>query len=121
MSATPARATVLIDGAAVTILPKRAPVGNSGPIRGRTLAIFSGQPPAEPPGRSAARYSATVEPGARPAFAVADLGEREAVALGGALGLAEILFWDGRRARLLPCAGERPPRPDARGGAGVSD
>jgi hypothetical protein len=48
-------------------------------------------------------FAATVEPGARPALAVPDLAETEAADLGRALGLAEILFWDGRRAHLLPC------------------
>jgi len=103
----PTRATVLIDGAPVTILPRRAPVGNSGPIRGRTLAIV---PAAEADGRAASGtlagrsvLAATVEPGARPAFAVLDLGEGEATELGRALRLAAILYWDGRRAHLLPC------------------
>ena len=99
----PTRATVLIDGGPVTILPRRAPVGNSGPIRGRTLAIFPGAPPPSLPERADARFAATVEPGAQPAFAVLDLGEDQAADLGRALGLREILFWDGRRARLLAC------------------
>lgn len=34
------RATVAIDGTTVTLLPRRAPVGNSGPIRGRPLTVF---------------------------------------------------------------------------------
>ena len=103
----PTRATVLIDDVPVTILPRRAPVGNSGPIRGRTLAVF---PVAEGEGRAASEalegrpvLTATVEPGALPAFALLDLGEDEAATLGRSLGLAEILFWDGRRAHLLPC------------------
>ena len=100
---SPTRATVVIDAAPVTILPRRAPVGNSGPIRGRTLAIFPGAPPPTLADRPDATLSATVEPGAHPAFAVLDLGEREAADLGRALGLGEILFWDGRRAHLLPC------------------
>ncbi len=97
------RATVLVDDAPVTLLPRRAPVGNSGPIRGRTLAVFPGSPTPTLPDQPSARLTATVEPGAQPAFAVLDLDEREAAALGRALGLAEVLFWDGRRARLLPC------------------
>jgi hypothetical protein len=103
----PVRATVLIDDAPVTILPRRAPVGNSGPIRGRTLAVF---PVAEGAGRAASEalagrpvLAATVGPGALSAFALFDLDEGEAASLGRALGLSEILFWDGRRARLLPC------------------
>ena len=99
----PTRATVWIDGAPVTILPRRAPVGNSGPIRGHPLAVFPGASPPTLPEGSDARYAATLEPGAQPGFAVLDLGEREAAELGRALGLAEILFWDGRRANLLPC------------------
>ena len=99
-------ATVLIDGAPVTLMPKRAPVGNSGPIRGRALAIFSGAPPAALLEQGGAIFSATVEPGRQPAFAVPDLGEPKARDLGRRLGLTEILFWDGRRARLLPCDAE---------------
>lgn len=85
-------------GGAVTLLPKRAPVGNSSLIRGRTLAVFA--TPTPPPGL-AGWYVATVEPGGRAGFAAADLAEDEALALARALGLEEILFWDGRRARLL--------------------
>ena len=98
------RATVLIEGARVTILPRRAPVGNSGPIRGRSLAIYPGEPTEE-------QLPATIEPGATPGFAILDLAEREATAIGRTLGLAEILFWDGRRASLLPCNSTSPPLP----------
>jgi hypothetical protein len=100
------RATVLIDGAPVTILPRRAPVGNSGPIRGRTLAIFPASvdaPTTTLPGNAIDRCPATLEPGGRPGFAVLDLAEAEALAAGRALGLDEILFWDGRRAQILAC------------------
>jgi hypothetical protein len=87
-------------------LPRRAPVGTSGPIRGRTLAIFATTDAAgldrAVPRRGAARFPATVEPGGRPATAVADLSEAEAVDVARGLGLAEILFWDGRRAQVLP-------------------
>ena len=98
------RATVEIDGASVTILPKRAPVGNSGPIRGRTLAIYPDVPerstvPELPPGEVLGR----IEPGNRPAHAILDVTEAEALARGSALGLDEILFWDGRRAQILAC------------------
>ena len=95
----------MFDGSPVTILPRRAPVGNSGPIRGRTLAIFPGTPPAVP-ALPTAGFAATVEPGARPGFAVPDVDETFATRLGRTLGLAEILFWDGRRAHLLPCTSE---------------
>jgi hypothetical protein len=129
-SASPgaARATILIDGRSVTILPKRAPVGHSGPIRGRTLAVLPALPDppgardpaagaASPAGGSTASprlraalpdgprdlFMATLEPGVRPALAVADLTEAEAAAAGAALGVGEVLFWDGRRARLVDC------------------
>jgi hypothetical protein len=106
---TPERATVWIDGAPVTILPRRAPVGNSGPIRGRTLAIFPAPPDAAPalsaalPSDASNRFTATLEPGSRPALAVADLAEADVRTAGRALGLDEILFWDGRRAHVLAC------------------
>ena len=106
---TPERATVWIDGAPVTILPKRAPVGNSGPIRGRTLAIFPAPPDALAAlsaallAHAAAPFDATVEPGTQSALAVADLAEADASTTGRALGLDEILFWDGRRAQVLAC------------------
>ena len=100
--APPTRATVWVEGAPVTILPKRAPVGNSGPIRGRTLAIFptldrSALPP------DAIVVSATLEPGGRPGLAVPDLSEADALAMSRALGLHQVLFWDGRRAHILAC------------------
>jgi hypothetical protein len=107
----PWRATVLIDGAPVTILPRRAPVGNGGPIRGRTLAIFPGDPPPRLSERRDAIFAATVEPGAEPGFAVLDLGEGEAATLGRALGLVEILYWDGRRALVLACGDQAPASP----------
>lgn len=44
-----------------------------------------------------------MEPGATVAQAVLDFTAVEAAALGRTLGLAEILFWDGRRAQVLPC------------------
>jgi hypothetical protein len=100
--APPTRATVWVEGGPVTILPKRAPVGNSGPIRGRTLAIFpttdrAGLPP------DIVVLSATLEPGSQPGLAVPDLLESEARAMCAALGVTAILFWDGRRARILAC------------------
>ena len=36
----PTRVTVTFDDGTVTLLPRRAPVGNSAPIRGETLAVF---------------------------------------------------------------------------------
>jgi len=97
------RATVSIDGASVTILPRRAPVGASGAIRGRPLAIFaSARPPAFAPEPNAP-LDAIVEPGGT-GFAVLDLSEVEAAALARSLALAEFLYWDGRRAAMLSCA-----------------
>ena len=93
---SPIRATVVIHGGSVTLLPRRAPVG-------RSLAIFAGQPPAPLLARSPRPFRATIEPGTQPGFAIVDLDEHDAAALGQTLGLAEILFWDGRRARLVPC------------------
>ena len=72
MDPSPTRATVLIDGAPVTILPRRAPVGNSGPIRGRPLAIFPAEPPTLPE-LPDVRLVATIEPGDQPGFAIQDL------------------------------------------------
>jgi hypothetical protein len=107
------RATVQIEDGPVTILPKRAPVGNSGPIRGRTLAIF---PTPEGYVESDTRMMAAlstiaerrhhgflgrVEPGGVPAHAILDMTEAEAATVGAALGLSELLFWDGRRARII--------------------
>jgi hypothetical protein len=90
----------------VTLLPKRAPLGNSAPIRGRTLAVLalppSGIEPAPPAG--AERFDAWLLPGERPAVAFADLDEVAAIALGRGVGLAEVFFWDGRRGRLLTCS-----------------
>jgi hypothetical protein len=103
-SGRPTRATLWIDGARLTILPRRAPVGNSGPIRGRTLAIYPGTPTQD-------QFPAIIEPGGISGFAILDLDEGEAAKLGRTLGLTEILFWDGRRASLLPCAATPPPLP----------
>ncbi|MFN8635530.1 MAG: hypothetical protein U0893_16915 [Chloroflexota bacterium] len=97
------RATVWFDGAPVTILPKRAPVGSSEPIRGRTLAVFPDVPSGPPPPELRVAHTATVEPGGRPARAVLDLTEAQARRTGAALGLESVLFWDGRRAQLLDC------------------
>jgi hypothetical protein len=100
------RATVQIDGAAVTILPRRAPVGHSGPIRGRSLAVFPGRPPANFADRPGGVLPAAVEPKGQPASAILDLSEGEALALGRAAGITQILYWDGRRAQVLDCRGE---------------
>ena len=102
------RATVQLADGPVTILPKRAPVGNSGPIRGRTLAVLATPSAAMElhvalTEHGAECFTAVLAPGARPAVAVANLAEADALAIGRALGLVEILFWDGRRAHVLAC------------------
>ena len=97
------RATVQIDGASVTILPRRAPVGASGPIRGRALAVFPGTPPPSLDAPPDAIYVATVGEDERPGFAAIDLNEATATALAHTLGLTEVLYWDGRRAQVLDC------------------
>ena len=106
------RFVVQLPGGAVTLLPRRAPVGNSGPIRGRALAIVAGSDAEReaigarlPAG--AERFEASILPGERPAVAIADLSEADAIGLGRALALAEIFYWDGRRGRLVPVSGDR--------------
>ena len=112
-SFSPERVTVAFEDGPVTLLLRRAPVGNSSPIRGQTLAIFpplseTDEADAEPgPGAPAFGhqcYPATTEPGGQPATAVLGLGEAEAAAMGAGLGLRQVFFWDGRRASLLDCA-----------------
>jgi hypothetical protein len=99
----PVRATVTIDGASVTILPRRAPVGNSGPIRGRTVTVVPvAEGGAVPPG-DRPTYDARLEPRSQPAVAILDLTEAEARQSGAERGVTEVLFWDGRRARILAC------------------
>jgi hypothetical protein len=105
---SPTRATIIIDGGSVTVLPKRAPVGNSGPIRGRSLTIFPTPPATESalaaalPARHLEMHLATLAPGGDSALAVRDLTQAEATAVGQSLGLAGLLYWDGRRAHVLP-------------------
>jgi hypothetical protein len=96
------RVTVHFEDGPVTILPKRAPVGNSGPIRGHSLAVFPTVDRSALP-QGVAAFPATIEPGAVPAQALLDVTEAEATTVGAALGLSEILFWDGRRAQILVC------------------
>ncbi len=114
------RVTVQIGDAIVTIMPRRAPVGNSGPIRGQSLAMFP-DPPVQPgavpvefvergeylrphlPDRRHDLFFGTADPGGRQVTAVANLDRFGAAAVGRALGLSEILFWDGRRAGVLEC------------------
>jgi hypothetical protein len=120
------RATLELDGATLTLLPRRAPVGNSGPIRGRPLTVFplagSGPGGATGPGvtggpdeatllarlraalprSDAAVIPAVLQPGDAAGVAVFDLSPEEAVATARALTVVSILHWDGRRAHLLP-------------------
>jgi hypothetical protein len=87
---------VELDGGPVTILPRRAPIGNSAPIRGRSLTVVPGSSERE-------GYPAILDPGTVPAVGLLGLTEGRAIELGRALELAEVLFWDGRRAAMLDC------------------
>ncbi|MCC7372039.1 MAG: hypothetical protein IT306_26725 [Chloroflexi bacterium] len=105
--------TVSFPEGTVTLLPRRAPVGHSDPIRGTSLAAY----PLGESGVDAVRaalaaadagastlHPAVVEPDQQPAAAVLGLTEQQAVVVGVALGLRAILFWDGRRGSILACA-----------------
>ncbi|MGE3272387.1 MAG: hypothetical protein AB7P40_26805 [Chloroflexota bacterium] len=103
------RVTVFFEDGHVTLLPRRAPVGNSAPIRGVTLAVFP-VPDGSllalnlgPSSRSAPRFCAVTEPDTVPATAILGLSEAEAVQAASALGFGRVFFWDGRRASLLDC------------------
>lgn len=121
---TPARVTVQTPDGRVILLSRRAPLGASNWIRGRTLAVVP-VPPSAPPGAAltgsaptgvapewlvaalggcpAPVLAARAGPEERPALAVVGLDERAAVRLGRALGLDVVFYWDGRRARLVAC------------------
>jgi len=102
------RFVVQFPDGAVTLLPKRAPLGNSAPIRGRTLAVMA---LVDAPWDSIVvrlpdstrAFPASILPGEQPAIAVVDLTEADAIDLGQALGLDEMIFWDGRRGRMVAC------------------
>jgi hypothetical protein len=110
--------TITVEGERVSLIPKRAPVGNSRPIRGRTLAIVDLPSGAGPradrvemfrsafPSGNLDCYSATIEPDHQGAIAVCDVTRDEALTAGRRLGMTEILFWDGRRAALLSCSAD---------------
>ena len=120
----PVRATLELGGAPLTLLPRRAPVGNSGPVRGRPLTVLPlNCPLAVPldggpadlsagsererllavlPRPDAALLPAVLQPGDTPGVALFDLTTDEALAVGQALGVAAFLHWDGRRAVVLP-------------------
>ena len=90
----------------LTLLPKRAPLGNSAPISGAGRAGIGqhrvGRGQGATPGRCAGIAHVDL-PGKQPAIAVIDLTEDAAMSLGRTLGLGEILFWDGRRGRMVAC------------------
>jgi hypothetical protein len=114
--AAPTRVTVAFEDGTVTLLLRRAPVGNSAPIRGETLAAFplghrTYDALAEQITRVAGRPLPPVpavldsgEAGEQPSLAVLGLTEAEARDIGVALGLAAVFYWDGRRAGHLTCA-----------------
>jgi len=92
----------------VTLLPRRAPIGNSAPIRGRPLAVMpvgdvEHQGVLSVLSADQEPYPALVLPGEAPAIALLDLNEADAVNLGRALGQHEIFYWDGRRGRKVGC------------------
>ena len=111
----PTRVTVTFDVGTVTLLPRRAPVGNSAPIRGETLAVFPLM--ADTPSAVAEHLTrflghpvvhapavvSTGETDEQPAIAVLGLTEAEAKSIGATIGLESVLFWDGRRANVLAC------------------
>lgn len=72
--------------------------GGSGSINASSKALLAALPDGD-----RELYVATVEPARRSAIAVLDLTEAEALSVARALCLDEILFWDGRRARMLAC------------------
>ena len=96
---------VQLPGGPVTLLARRAPLGNSAPIRGRTLAVvpLTGSADEAALPASAERFAASILPGDQPAVALADLDEDAATALGRVLGLADVFYWDGRRGRMVAC------------------
>ena len=111
----PTRVTVTFDDGTVTLLPRRAPVGNSAPIRGETLAVFPLMGDALSSvadqfttflGRPVAHALAVLSIGdadGQPGIAVLGLTEAEAKSFGATIGVASVLFWDGRRASVLAC------------------
>jgi hypothetical protein len=101
------RVVVRLPGGPVTLLPKRAPIGNSALLRGRALAVLAAggsqiQAATRLPDH-AESFDATFLPGQTPGTAILDIAEADAVNLGRALALPEILYWDGRRGRMVGC------------------
>lgn len=106
------RATVELDGSTVTLLPRRAPVGNSTLIRGRALTVFPLGAGADSdentrllravlPRPDAEICPALMQPGDLSGVAVFDLTADEALAVSSTLTIPSVLHWDGRRAQLL--------------------
>jgi hypothetical protein len=108
--------TVTFQEGTVTLLPRRAPVGHSAPIRGETLTALPlmGDTPVDIVGRVAAFLGRTVQhapavlavPGLEsiPAIAVLGLTAAEAGQIGTTIGLQSLCYWDGRRAGILTCS-----------------
>ena len=116
----------------VTLLVRRAPLGNREPIRDRRLAIVTAyNPGCERPGAAENRAAnerlrAEIERRGwewhaavgysperdheEPSFAVMDIGEDAAVELGRQFGQAAVFTWDGRRGRLAWCDSPRSCR-----------
>lgn len=96
----------------ITLLPRRAPVGHSAPIRGTSLAVLplndKGQQIVAALGvvgaDTSAVFPATLEPEGQAGIAVLSLTESQALAVGRSLRLGAIFFWDGRRGSALACA-----------------
>ncbi len=124
---------VLMPEGRVTLLHKRAPVGASGPIRGRRLAIVTAYNPSHARPSEAWNVAANerlrAEIGRRnlawheavgyersidakegtprhgePSFAVLDVDVAVGVELGHLFDQAAIFYWDGRRGSVVPCA-----------------
>ena len=109
----------------VTLMVRRAPLGNSGPIRDRRLAIVTAYNPgharpgdeanraanerlrAEIEARGWAWYGALGYSPERdheePSFAVLDVSEDDTLELAHRFGHRAIFVWDGRRGRLAWC------------------
>ena len=116
---------VHLPGGTVTLMVRRAPLGNSGPIRDRRLAIVTAHNPGhERPGDEANRAAnerlrAEIERREwtwcaavgyspernheEPSFAVLDVREDEVLELARQFRQRAIFVWDGRRGRLAWC------------------
>ena len=116
VSFVPTRVTVAFEDGTVTLLPRRAPVGNSAPIRGVSLAAFPlmGVTLADVAGQIAAilgrpthHVPAMLSAGqvdSQPGIVILGLTATEAEHVGATVGLKSVFFWDGRRAGILACS-----------------